>query len=94
MRKNKFLYDFKHLFTITDEAEQIVRQRIEDMCANPNCYFANARTIQHIFTAITSAAQVRVAQQKAYDKPVQITAEDVQSFTWKHTINAPRIGFE
>ena len=82
----------KHLFSITNEAEQIVRQHIEDMCANPNCHFANARTIQHIFTAITGAAQVRVAQQKVHTKPVEITAEDVQSFTWKQT-TSNRIGF-
>lgn len=82
----------KHLFRITDEAEEIVRRHIEDMCSNPNCHFANARTIRHIFTAITGAAQVRIAQQKACDEPVEITAEDVQSFTWRQT-TSNRIGF-
>ena len=82
----------KHIFAITDEAEQIVREHIEEMCKNHNCQFANARTIQHIFTAITGAAQVRTAQSKIHTEPLLINAGDVQSFKWKQS-TTNRIGF-
>ncbi len=82
----------KHSFDLTPDAEQIIKQHINDMCNNPNCQFANARTIRHIFTAVTGAAQVRVAQLGEYTTPLQITAGDVESFTWKMNTNN-RIGF-
>ena len=82
-----------HAYCITHDAEAEVYQHIVDICAKRNTGHANARTIRHIYTAITSAAEIRLAGSPATPSPVEITREDILSFTW-NKIPSNRIGFE
>lgn len=82
----------KHAYCMTSEAEAEVYQHIQDICAKRNASFANARTIRHIYTAITSAAEIRLANSPTLPSPVEITREDISSFTW-NKIPSNRIGF-
>ena len=78
----------KRGYTITDEALAELNQHIQVLCNNRSSGFANARTIKHVYIAITSAAELR---QPASPQPT-ITKEDVQSIKWKK-LNTNRIGF-
>ncbi len=78
----------KRGYTITDEALAELNQHIQVLCNNRASGFANARTIKHVYIAITSAAELR---QPASPQPT-ITLEDVQSIKWKK-LNSNRIGF-
>ena len=78
----------KHGFAITDEALAELDKHIQAICNNRSSGFANARTIKHVYTAITSAAELR---QSTSPQPT-ITKEDVQSIKWKK-LNSNRIGF-
>lgn len=78
----------KHGYTITDEALEELNRHIQAICNNRSSGFANARTIKHVYIAITSAAELR---QPASLQPT-ITKEDVQSIKWKK-LNSNRIGF-
>ena len=82
----------KHAYCMTPEAETDVYQHIVDICAKRNTGMANARTIRHIYTAITSAAEIRLANSATTPSPVEITREDISSFTW-NKIPSNRIGF-
>lgn len=82
----------KHAYCMTPEAETEVYQHILDICAKRNASLANARTIRHIYTAITSAAEIRLANSPTTPSPVTITQEDISSFTW-NKIPSNRIGF-
>lgn len=78
----------KRGYSITDEALAELDRHIRMLCDNRSSGFANARTIKHIYIAVTSAAELR---QNASPQPV-ITKEDVQSIKWKK-LNSHRIGF-
>ena len=78
----------KHGYTVTDEAIEELNRHIQVICNNRSSGFANARTIKHVYIAITSAAELR---QPASLQPT-ITKEDVQSIRWKK-LNSNRIGF-
>ncbi len=78
----------KHGYTVTDEALEELNRHIQAICNNRSSGFANARTIKHVYIAITSAAELR---QPASLQPT-ITKEDVQSIRWKK-LNSNRIGF-
>lgn len=78
----------KRGYTITDEALAELNQHIQVLCNNRSSGSANARTIKHVYIAITSAAELR---QPASPQPT-ITKEDVQSIKWKK-LNTNRIGF-
>lgn len=78
----------KHGYTVTDEALEELNRHIQVICNNRSSGFANARTIKHVYIAITSAAELR---QPASLQPT-ITKEDVQSIRWKK-LNSNRIGF-
>ncbi len=78
----------KQGYTITDEALAELDMHIRTICDNRSSGFANARTIKHVFIAVTSAAELR---QGNSPQPV-ITKEDVQSVKWKK-INTNHIGF-
>ena len=84
---------YKHSFTLTEEATKNVAEHIRNLCNKRSCGFANARTIRHIYTAITGAAEVRMMQAGTVVTPIEIQKNDVESFTWK-PINSNRIGFE
>ena len=78
----------KNGYTITEEALAELDQHIRAICNNRSSGFANARTIKHIYIAITSAADLR---QSGAAQPV-VSQEDVQSIKWKK-LNSNRIGF-
>lgn len=78
----------KRGYTVTDEALEELNRHIQVICNNRSSGFANARTIKHVYIAITSAAELR---QPAALQPT-ITKEDVQSIRWKK-LNSNRIGF-
>lgn len=78
----------KRGYTVTDEALEELNRHIQAICNNRSSGFANARTIKHVYIAITSAAELR---QPASLQPT-ITKEDVQSIRWKK-LNSNRIGF-
>ena len=82
----------KRSFCLTDEAAEQLYTHIQQLCNNRSCGFANARTVRHIFTAITSAAEIRLMQNGSVIPPVQITIDDIQSFPWK-PLHTHRIGF-
>lgn len=82
----------KHAYSMTPEAEEEVYRHIQDICAKRNTGLANARTIRHIYTAVTSAAEIRLANTPAPSVPVTITQEDISSFTW-NKLPSNRIGF-
>ena len=84
---------YKHSFTLTEEETKNVAEHIRNLCNKRSCGFANARTIRHIYTAITGAAEVRMMQAGTVVTPIEIQKNDVESFTWK-PINSNRIGFE
>ena len=77
-----------HGFAITGDALAELNRHIQAICNNRSSGFANARTIKHVYIAITSAAELR---QSASAQPT-ITKEDVQSIKWKK-LNNHRIGF-
>ena len=81
----------KNGYTITDEAAEEVLERIRTLCSNRSTGFANARTIRHLYTAITSATDLRMSAQKEETKH-EITKEDVTSIKWKQ-IPSNHIGF-
>lgn len=81
----------KNGYTITDEAAAEVLERIRTLCSNRSTGFANARTIRHLYTAITSATDLRMSAQKEETKH-EITKEDVTSIKWKQ-IPSNHIGF-
>lgn len=58
-----------------------------------NSGLANARTVKHIYTAVTSAAELRTMADTLTDEPVEITKEDVLSIKWRN-IHPNRIGFD
>jgi Cdc6-like AAA superfamily ATPase len=83
----------KHGYSMTDEASAEVARHIQALCNNRDSGMANARTIKHIYTALTSAAELRapVPAGEADAHPL-ITKEDVLSIKWQR-INTNRIGF-
>lgn len=84
LRKNGYL--------ITDEAAAEVFTHIQTLCNNRSAGFANARTIKHLYTAITSAAELRMTSENQAIAELIITKEDVASIKWKQ-IQSNRIGF-
>lgn len=78
----------KHGYTITDDALAELDLHIRAICNNRSSGFANARTIKHIYIAITAAADLRPRT----SPQATITKEDVQSIRWKK-LNTHRIGF-
>ena len=82
----------KHAFCLSDEAREEVALHIQNLCNNRSTGLANARTIRHIYTAITSAAELRALQNGISASPTLITKEDIQSFRWK-PVTTHRIGF-
>jgi Cdc6-like AAA superfamily ATPase len=74
----------QHGYSMTDEAAAEVYEHIRSLCSNRSSGLANARTIRHLYTAVTSAAELRNAQ--------RITKDDILSIKWKQ-INTQRIGF-
>ena len=82
----------KNGYTLTDEAQQTLRKHIESLCNNRSSGFANARTIKHIYTAITSAAEIRAIPSDKSGSSVVITNEDVESIKWQK-LGSNRIGF-
>ena len=79
-------------YQLSAEAETELTTHIRSLCDNRDCGFANARTIQHICTAVTSVAELRITQHHTPDTPKQITKADVQSFRW-NPIQTNRVGF-
>ena len=82
----------KHAFRLADDAAEELFGHIRNLCNNRSCGFANARTMRHIYTAITSAAELRTMSAERPGTPIEITKEDVQSFRWK-PLNSNRIGY-
>jgi len=82
----------KQAYRLSDEAQNELSAHIRDICAKRHSGFANARTIRHIFTAITCAADLRRANNALTDTPVLIEAQDIRSFTWQ-SLPSNRIGF-
>ena len=78
----------KHGYTITDEALAELDLHIRAICNNRSSGFANARTIKHVYIAITSAAELR----QSGVLPPTVTKDDVLSIKWKK-LNSNRIGF-
>ncbi len=83
----------KHGYCLTDEASNLLSGHIARLCRNKSSGYANARTMRHIFTAITSAAELRLVRTQRTDTPVAITREDVDSFPW-NPLPANRIGYD
>lgn len=83
----------KQAYRLTPEAEGELLAHIEDICDKRAAGFANARTIRHICTAITSAAEIRLTPIGIQAAPVEITLQDIRSFPWK-PLYSNRIGFE
>ena len=84
-------------FTLSPEAAQEIYQRILLLSKNrPG--LSNARTIKHIYTALTAEAQLRVLETQkspiSTDKnnTIEITMDDLSSLKWKE-IHNPKIGF-
>lgn len=90
----------KHGFSLTPEAEETVRARIQSLY-DTRSTLANARTIKHICTALEASAQLRASQEKGSIPPVssekldltKITKEDAEAIKWKQVHNA-NIGFK
>ena len=92
----------KHGYSMTDEAAAEVYGHICSLCSNRSSGLANARTIKHLYTAITYAADLRtLEEQKAAipsissdksDAHTMITKDDILSIKWKR-ITTNRIGF-
>jgi len=85
----------KHGYSMTDEAAAEVYEHIRSLCSNRSSGLGNARTIKHLYTAITSAAELRSLsspQELKTDAHTLITKDDILSIKWKR-INTNRIGF-
>ena len=78
----------KHGYSITDDALAELQKHIGSLCSNRSSGYANARTIEHIYIAITSAAEIRSAS----PQQILITIDDVRSIKWR-TIHTSHIGF-
>lgn len=93
----------KHRYTLTDEASTLLGEHIARLCRNKSFGYANARTMKHLYTALTSAAELRLARTSAAElspadmvqaiTPVAITREDVDSFPW-NPLPSNRIGYD
>ena len=93
----------RHGYTLTDEASSLLGEHIARLCRNKSYGYANARTMKHLFTALTSAAELRLALTSAAElspadtgqpgTPVAITREDVDSFPW-NPLPSNRIGYD
>lgn len=82
----------KHGFKITDEAAQELLTHIRTLSGNRSRGSANARTIKHIYTAITSAAELRSISSDKFNNPIEITEDDIRSIKWQQ-LQPNRIGF-
>ena len=94
----------KHGFWIADDAKQELEEHIRTLYDHRNNGLANARTMKHIYTAITSAAELRLIMPSLNDSissvpseksdgSIEIRKEDIQSIKWKQ-IKTSKIGFE
>ncbi len=83
----------KQSYTLSDEASQMVYAHIQALCANRGAGLANARTIKHLYIALTSAAELRRASANTPNMLMEITMDDVEAIRWKQ-INSGKIGFE
>ena len=85
----------KHGYSMTDEAAAEVYEHIRSLCSHRSSGLGNARTIKHLYTAITSAAELRTLaspKESKSDAHTMITKDDILSIKWKR-INSNRIGF-
>lgn len=83
----------KHGYCLTDEASKLLGEHISRLCRNKSYGYANARTMKHLFTALTSAAELRMARSGQTETLVAITREDIDSFPW-NPLPSNRIGFD
>lgn len=82
----------KHAYTLSAEAAKEVYNHIALLSQNRASGLANARTMKHLYTALTSAAELRVNTAAYSDGPILITQEDVAALKWKE-IQSTKIGF-
>lgn len=96
----------KYGFVLAVNAETEVRSQVQYLCSHRSYLPANARTIKHIFTALTAAAELRCASMlmqsaaqpehiatDSQETLMTITLDDVRSIKW-HPVTAQRIGFD
>lgn len=76
---------------ISEEAEEIVREYIENLCTNRDLSFANARTMKNLSRAIFETVILRMSEDPTGQEERVVLAKDVESFVWKKLSN--KIGF-
>ena len=77
--------------TVSEGAEAILREYINNLCANRELSFANARTMKNLSRAIFETVILRMTREAAQGDRV-VLAEDVESFVWKKI--SSKIGFQ
>jgi adenylate kinase family enzyme len=77
--------------TVSKGAEAILREYINNLCANRELSFANARTMKNLSRAIFETVILRMTREAAQGDRV-VLAEDVESFVWKKI--SSKIGFQ
>ncbi len=76
---------------VSEEAENILREYIKNLCSNRELSFANARTMKNLSRAIFETVILRMSQEADADAERVALACDVESFVWKKI--SSKIGF-
>ena len=76
---------------MSEEAEEIIREYIGNLCANRDLSFANARTMKNLSRTIFETVILRLSANAGPEAERIVLARDVESFVWRKI--SSRIGF-
>ena len=76
---------------MSEEAEEIIREYIRNLCANRDLSFANARTMKNLSRAIFETVILRLSESAGPEAERVVLAGDVESFVWRKI--SGKIGF-
>ena len=76
---------------MSEEAEEIIREYIGNLCANRDLSFANARTMKNLSRTIFETMILRLSANAGPEAERIVLAGDVESFVWRKI--SSRIGF-
>ena len=76
---------------MSEEAEEIIREYIRNLCANRDLSFANARTMKNLSRAIFETVILRMSKSAGPEAERVVLAGDVESFVWRKI--SGKIGF-
>ena len=76
---------------MSEEAEEIIREYIGNLCANRDLSFANARTMKNLSRTIFETVILRLSANAGPEAERIVLAGDVESFVWRKI--SSRIGF-